>query len=506
MTSPKCWTPIVIKVNDIFDELRDEIKRLNNELSFANKLKKHLDKLYQKYGSLIDEEDRHEFQLLQEVITRETLKKSEGIGEDKHAMTTCDHNFSHQSNITTMSTKIITNNSLVNKRSDSICSLNTKQFKTRMMSSTVGKRFVCKESSCGQIFLTKSSLKSHLKLVHSDYNIFKCHYNNCHFSAPQESQLKRHMTESHEDNIALQDKRHKYLQLMSCFNSTTNTYICPEICCRKSCPTYSQFYNHMKYHSDKTTCHHTDCRQVFKDFEQLKQHLLDHQKEMTFKCDYDECHFGCLTQNELICHQTIHKTFVCNYKDCNKVFKNEFNWQRHIRYHETEFKFVCSFVDCNRSFKLNSQLMRHSALHKSEPTLMCGTDGCNKLFFSDNEITRHRSAVHNMKRITLNNIVSCDWPGCDYKSNSYTMKSHKNLHTGEKPYICEWPHCGRQFRLIQNMRDHINVHNNVKPYACSWPECNYRCRCSGNIFKHMKHKHNVTEPRGPGGRKILPID
>ena len=56
--------PIVIKINDIFDELKAENKRLLNELLFANQLKSHLIKIYEKYESVIDCEDKQHFQRL----------------------------------------------------------------------------------------------------------------------------------------------------------------------------------------------------------------------------------------------------------------------------------------------------------------------------------------------------------------------------------------------------------------------------------------------------------
>src|SRR5260370_31462165 len=61
-----------IELNDIFDELREENKRLNNELLFANKclnvlnkFKIHLNNIYQKFDSIIDSKHKQELNELE---------------------------------------------------------------------------------------------------------------------------------------------------------------------------------------------------------------------------------------------------------------------------------------------------------------------------------------------------------------------------------------------------------------------------------------------------------
>ena len=73
---------IHIKVNDIFDELSDENKRLNNELMFANncinvlnKFKLFLNEISVKYETIIDSEDKQNFNRLNEEFN--SLTKSD---------------------------------------------------------------------------------------------------------------------------------------------------------------------------------------------------------------------------------------------------------------------------------------------------------------------------------------------------------------------------------------------------------------------------------------------
>src|SRR5260370_24384833 len=73
-----------IELNDIFDELREENKRLKNELLFANKclnvlnkFKIHLNKIYEKFDSIIDSKHKQELNELE--IEFKTINKFKEI-------------------------------------------------------------------------------------------------------------------------------------------------------------------------------------------------------------------------------------------------------------------------------------------------------------------------------------------------------------------------------------------------------------------------------------------
>ena len=76
---------INIKVNDIFDELLAENKRLLNELLFSqkclnvlNKIKIHLNLIHNKYENIIDSEDKQLFNELTEEY-KQTIETNEEI-------------------------------------------------------------------------------------------------------------------------------------------------------------------------------------------------------------------------------------------------------------------------------------------------------------------------------------------------------------------------------------------------------------------------------------------
>ena len=59
-------------------------------------------------------------------------------------------------------------------------------------------------------------------------------------------------------------------------------------------------------------------------------------------------------------------------------------------------------------------------------------------------------------------LVECDV--CFKKLSSNYLKIHKRIHTGEKPYVCEF--CDKRFTASPSLTFHRRIHTGERPYDC----------------------------------------
>lgn len=86
--------------------------------------------------------------------------------------------------------------------------------------------------------------------------------------------------------------------------------------------------------------------------------------------------------------------------------------------------------------------------------------------------------------------AKCLWEGCGSicKASPMDFASHWRSHTGEKPFLCEYPGCGKAYVQKSGLDGHKRVHTGERPYKCDWPGCDFACS-DGSAFGRHRHLH-----------------
>jgi len=74
---------------------------------------------------------------------------------------------------------------------------------------------------------------------------------------------------------------------------------------------------------------------------------------------------------------------------------------------------------------------------------------------------------------------------CDYKSsNGYKVKAHQRIHTGEKPFQCDYVTCQLRFTQKSGLKRHQLVHTGEKPFKCD--SCESRFSYKSSLKRHQR--------------------
>ena len=120
-------------------------------------------------------------------------------------------------------------------------------------------------------------------------------------------------------------------------------------------------------------------------------------------------------------------------------------------------KFVCNFPDCQKVFRYKSEIERHVAAHSEFRPHPCTFEGCGKSFKRVDALENHIRSQH-----TGEAPLTCPHADCQLRfTTDAKLRYHIALHTGEKPYKCSISGCKRSFLTLSQLKQHeksISVH------------------------------------------------
>ena len=517
---------IVIKINDIFEEMNEENRRLLNDLIFANecllkliKFKTFVELIFDKIRYNLEEFDSKKYQNLNEEVN-EVLRRKVDVKNSKanhykpienlvnnyendikltenYNDLSDDSNDPDYDNSYKMSRRVKISRKNKQNRSKSLVkratiNLNQKNKTKRgrkIKSSTdrdidsngikpKKELIVCDYGDCDQVFKTKKSYETHKRVIHLKIRPFVCQYPDCNFDAINKSQLEKHEV----------------------IHSDERPFICEVKGCGKRFKSETTLNAHQKgVHSgpeERFKCDWPGCEYKTARKRHLQNHVTKHVvSEKTIACDWPECDKMFRLEDQMREHRRIHtavKRHSCNWPGCQYRTYHAHVLKQHMMIHSDVRSFVCDIDDCGKAFKTVASLYGHkkwSHFVVANPSrdFKCQYEGCGKDFTRKDRLTRH--SKRHLPKVAN---IRCDWPGCTFVTvTAENLRRHHYVHQdySERKYVCDWPECAKRFKDKSRLNDHFRKHTNERRYACTYPGCTYRCVIKGNLTKHMaKHK------------------
>lgn len=321
--------------------------------------------------------------------------------------------------------------------------------------------FICKEH-------VNTLLKKHMR-IHFPTGDYTCP--GCDSKFRLFSSLKTHMKRRCYDYIQQQVDPERS-------DEARNLYKCDE--CQKAFRYKVSLDKHKVTHNE---LYCSVCRRVLRDAAMLARHKVSHTLYQCTRCEKSFPHFLPLQRHFENVHKVI-RPFECNI--CKKTLPRLRVLILHEWTHTGHLPFQCT--QCSFRFRSDSELFHHQRVHTKEKPYLCPE--CGKTFSQKNNLLRHLKLIHGeLRNVKRHSCSQCDK---SFKEKGALIKHQRSKHLGELfRHPCTY--CGKMV-AANTLKRHKLMHTGERPFKCTVPDCDKFFRSTSEVKRHVLYHHTTDRP------------
>ena len=365
------------------------------------------------------------------------------------------------------------------------------------------------DSSC--IFQTvhKSSVNRHIKRFHERIPLpkkFNCPQEDCDYQSADSHNIKTHFNRKHNDK-------------------QKPGFPCP--ICAKILSTKYVLEAHVSRHTGECIYHYCDkCEFKTAHIAALNNHrnvkhlrLKMVARPKKFQCD--KCNLSFPSKANLANHMVVHndeRPFICNFPGCEFRSKYIISLKQHKERHSSKRKFPCPM--CHKRFPTKYEMDRHILrIHTKEKSVHC--DQCDYTTSLRSNLRNHQVEKHRRndqkysgtpekptavgpEKVSEDDVNSrgnndrdtkrdghyyyCEYRGCSFraKERKYIIGRHsRRVHAKQRLHSCSI--CSKRFFDNMTVINHMRTHTGERPFKC--PFCDYAAARDCNVLRHVRVCH-----------------